>query len=152
MKALGWNCQGMGKSLGSPKMCHLARMIHSTKAQVIFVSEIKSSKIQSNDLTARFNMADSFVVPSRRRSGGLWLMWNDDLQVNVHSSSFHVILATIINRSTNQQFGLVCIYGDPYHHESTGTKCANRSFSARTKYLAGGLKIWCRKKNLCSRS
>ena len=74
MKALGWNCQGMGKNLGSSKMCHLARMIHAAKPQVTFISEIKSSKINSADLVARFNMADSIVVPSRGRSGGLWLM------------------------------------------------------------------------------
>ena len=66
MKALGWNCQGMGKNLGSNKMCHLARMIESTKAQVIFVSEIKSSKVKSSDLVTRFNMHDSIVIPSTR--------------------------------------------------------------------------------------
>lgn len=71
MKAMGWNCQGMGKSLDSTKMCHLARMISSTKAQVIFVSEIKFSKIKPADLVARFSMSDSIVVPSKRRSGGL---------------------------------------------------------------------------------
>jgi hypothetical protein len=54
----------MGKSLDIPKMCHLARMVHSTRPQVIFVSEIKSSKNHSNDLTVRFNMAGSIVVPS----------------------------------------------------------------------------------------
>lgn len=34
MKALGWNCQGMGKNLGSEKMMHLARMIYSAKPQL----------------------------------------------------------------------------------------------------------------------
>lgn len=64
-------------------------------------------------------MADAVVVPSRRRSGGLWLMWNHDLQVHVHSTSFHVILATVVNCTTNQKFGLVCIYGDPYHRQTS---------------------------------
>jgi hypothetical protein len=50
MKALGWNCQGMVKNLGSEKMTHLARMIYSTKPQVVFVSEIKSFKVKSSDL------------------------------------------------------------------------------------------------------
>ena len=39
MRMLGWNCQGTGKGLGNPKMCHLARMIVATRAQVIFISE-----------------------------------------------------------------------------------------------------------------
>jgi hypothetical protein len=56
MRALGWNCQGMSKNLGSEKMMHLARMIYSGKPQVTFVSEIKSSKVKCFDLNARFNM------------------------------------------------------------------------------------------------
>jgi hypothetical protein len=119
MRALGWNCQGMGKNLGSQKMQHLARMIYSAKPQVTFISEIKSSKIKSNDLNARFNMSNSFVLPSRRRSGGLWLMWSDDLQVTVHKSSFYIILATAVNSTSNLKIGLVCIYGDPYHCQTS---------------------------------
>jgi hypothetical protein len=110
MKAFGWNCQGMGKSLGSPKMIHLARMIHAEKPQVTFISEIKSSKVNASDLLARFNMSDAIVVPSRRRSGGLWLMWTDDLKLHVHSTNFHVILATATLVSSNIKFGLVCIW------------------------------------------
>lgn len=118
MRALGWNCQGMGRSLGSQKMNHLARMLSATKPQVTFVSEIKTSKIKSDDLNARFNMSNSFVVPSHRRSGGLWLMWSDDIQVTVHTSSFYTILATAVNSTSNLKFGLVCIYGDPYHRQT----------------------------------
>ena len=118
MKALGWNCQGMGRNLGSPKMNHLARMIASAKPQVIFISEIKSSKVSPANLAARFNIADAIVVPSLHRSGGLWLMWNDDLQLQVHSATFHVILATVYIKASNRHFGLVCIYGDPYHNKT----------------------------------
>ena len=119
MKALGWNCQGMGKNLGSSKMIHLARMIQSAKPQVTFISEIKSTKVSSSDLVSRFNMCDAIVVPSRRRSGGLWLMWTDELKLHVHSSSFYLILATVTIVATSQEFGLVCIYGDPYHKQTS---------------------------------
>jgi hypothetical protein len=64
-------------------------------------------------------MADSIVVPSRRRSVGLWLMWSHDLQVLVQSASFHVILAAITHSTTNQKIGLVCMYGDPYHRQTS---------------------------------
>ena len=86
-------------------------MIDSTKVQVTFVSEIKSSKFKSHDIATRFNMHDSFVVPSQRRAGGLCLMWSADLQVDVHSSSFYLILPIVTVRATNHQFGCVCKIG-----------------------------------------
>jgi hypothetical protein len=46
-------------------------------------------------------------------------MWSDDLQVTIHRSNLHVILATAVNTSTSFKFGLVCIYGDPYHCQTS---------------------------------
>uniref|UniRef100_A0ACD5VRH3 Uncharacterized protein n=1 Tax=Avena sativa TaxID=4498 RepID=A0ACD5VRH3_AVESA len=118
MRILGWNCQGIGRGLGNPKMCHLAKMITSTRAHVIFLSKTKNSKFTHADISTCFNMNDTIVVPSLKKAGGLWLMWNDDLQIFVYSSSFYVILDLATDKSTNTKFGLVRIYGDPYHHQS----------------------------------
>ncbi|GJN09889.1 hypothetical protein PR202_ga27938 [Eleusine coracana subsp. coracana] len=115
MAHLSWNYRGSGRSLNSPTANHLARLITSTKAQVIFVSETRTSKISKTQLINRFLVKDSHVVPATGQSGGLWLMWNDEVDLNIVSSSHHLILATVMCKPSNKLYNRVCIYGDPHH-------------------------------------
>jgi hypothetical protein len=93
----------------------LARLMNSTGAQVTFVSETRSSKITPVQLNTRFNIPGSFVVPSVGLSGGLWLLWSDEVQVSVIFSNRYLILAVVVHIATSAQFLLACVYGDPHH-------------------------------------
>uniref|UniRef100_A0ACD5X0L9 Uncharacterized protein n=1 Tax=Avena sativa TaxID=4498 RepID=A0ACD5X0L9_AVESA len=103
-------------------MGYLAKLMSSTGAHVTFISEIRTSKYDSMHLNSRFNIADSFVVPSVGLSGGLWLLWNDEVRVTVKFSSFHLILASVIHIGCGVEFMLACVYGDP-HHRQTRVLC-----------------------------
>ena len=87
MSLISWNCQGAGKSLDSNKMNYLARLIHSTNAKVTFIAETKTSKFSRIQLSNRFNMANSLVVPPEGRSGGLWLLWDNDIDLKITRAS-----------------------------------------------------------------
>jgi hypothetical protein len=84
-------------------------------AKVLFISETKTSKFGKIQLVNHFNMGDGLVVPSDSRKGGLWILWDIDIDLSVVSSSSNLILASLVNTSTNEAFNLVCIYGDPLH-------------------------------------
>lgn len=97
----------MGKDLvSSNKMQYLANLMTSTGAQVTFMSEIRTSRYIASHLNSRFNSANSFVVPANGLSGGLWLLWTDEVQVTVKFSNCYVILAVVVHLATNLEFVL----------------------------------------------
>lgn len=120
MKFIGWkNCQGVGKDLrNSNKMEYLAKLMASTRAQIIFLSEIRTSRYISSQLNSRFNIADNFVVAPKGLSGGLWLLWSDKVQVIIKCSNHYLILALVVRIATNLEFALACVYGDPHHRHT----------------------------------
>jgi len=66
MSLLSWNYGGTGGSLCSPKMLHLSRLIASTKAQVIFISETRNKKQQK--LILSINLLSMMLILSRLRA------------------------------------------------------------------------------------
>lgn len=118
MNLICWNCRGVGRTLSSNKMQYLAKLMSSTKATITFVSETLSSKINSHDLVNRFPICDSFVVPAEGHAGGLWIMWADDIKLEITHSNQHVVLASVVNTTTSFSFSLICVYGDPHHRKT----------------------------------
>jgi hypothetical protein len=51
----------------------------STNAQVIFVSETRSSTFSETAIKNRFNVDAVHVVPAHGQSGGLWLLVKHDV-------------------------------------------------------------------------
>jgi hypothetical protein len=99
-------------------MAHISRLLVSTKEQVCFLSETRSSTITKSSIKNHFNLKDAFVVPSHGQSGGLWLMWSDEIDITVFYHNHHYIFALCTNNTSQQQYGLVCIYGDPHHRNT----------------------------------
>jgi hypothetical protein len=100
-------------------MLHLARLVNSTKPQVCFISETRNASITKNALKNHFNYKDAFVVPSQGQSGGLWLIWNDDIDLAIVDHNHHFIFALCTNKINMKHYGLICIYGDPHHRTTS---------------------------------
>lgn len=63
-------------------------------------------------------MNGSFVVPAIDLSGGLWVMWSDDVDVHIVSSSHYYVLARVVQKSSTNNFNSVCVYSDPHHQQT----------------------------------
>lgn len=85
MNALSWNCRGFGDSRAIQA---LLEIIQRQRPRLVFLRETKGSvKAMSKIRNLEFNQ--SFIVSSNGRSDGWCLLWADDLELDVKSSSMN---------------------------------------------------------------
>lgn len=84
MNLICWNWRGVRRSLYSNKMQYLANWMSLTNANVTFILETLSSKINSRDFGNRFPSFDICVVPAEGWVGGLWVMLVENIKLDRH--------------------------------------------------------------------
>ncbi|XP_040375969.1 uncharacterized protein LOC121053292 isoform X2 [Oryza brachyantha] len=134
MTLMSWNCRGVGGHLGSKKMLYLQWLIRSTCAQVIFLSETHNVSISSDEISHAFSMDDSFVVPAQHTTGGLWLMWTNEMKLTIVSYSLNYILAFGVHQPSGLMFNLLCIYDDPTHQSTSRIWRKARNFVVNSSH------------------
>ncbi|XP_075669913.1 uncharacterized protein LOC142639649 [Castanea sativa] len=92
--------------------------------------ETKSSKEWMDKVKEEFNMKQSWVVPSNGRSGGLALLWKDEIKIELLTYSLNHIDVLVSGGSSLGGWHLTGFYGNP--------EIARRSeFWAKLKHLKG---------------
>ena len=110
MRALVWNCRGVGSSLTIPLLKE-AVLLHFPS--LVFLSETKNKKSVLNSVKQKIKFDNLFVVDPVGMAGGLAVMWKDEVTVKrVLFTSFTIELL-IGDRDTNLDWWCVCIYASP---------------------------------------
>ncbi|KAH7847203.1 hypothetical protein Vadar_023207 [Vaccinium darrowii] len=76
MKILMWNCRGAASPHFRRHFNDLVRDHHPT---FVIIAETRIAGSRAKDLSESLGFNHSFVVDSVGFSGGLWLLWNDDV-------------------------------------------------------------------------
>lgn len=58
------------------------------------------------------------IVQADGLSGGLWLLWDNEVDIQVVHYTKYYILAACVYKPTSSHFNLVCVYGDPHHKQT----------------------------------
>lgn len=91
-----WNVWG----LGNPRTrLAIKKVLHLHRPQLLFLYETKLSSKQATEECRKFNLDNCFAISRNGMSGGLAMMWNSDVNVNISSYSNHHIDAVIQNDS-----------------------------------------------------
>ncbi|TYI86331.1 hypothetical protein E1A91_D04G058000v1, partial [Gossypium mustelinum] len=107
MKFLSWNCRGMG-SLATIR--ELKQLLVANRPDIIFLCETKMNAIEFQKVQTRCRMQNGLVVNSEGRSGGLALMWKDELDVTIQSySRYHI--DSIVNLGCTNIIRVTGYYG-----------------------------------------
>ena len=84
MSLLSWNCRG----LGNLRIVNaLAKVVHKEEPIIVFLMETKLKKDWIDLIKEKCNMKNCFIVPSIGNSGGLMLLWKEELRVDVKTFS-----------------------------------------------------------------
>ena len=88
MNPLAWNYRG----LGNPRAVRTLRGLRKMKApKVLFLSETKLNVEEMEWIRVGLKYGSAFVVPSKGRSGGLALLWDEDVDLSITSyTRFHI--------------------------------------------------------------
>ena len=92
MNILSWNCRGSG---GVSTIPILRRYIRSTGAVLVFISETKCNKVVAAKRIAQLQLPNFEIVSARGQGGGLWLLWADEVAVEILESNIFFIVAKI---------------------------------------------------------
>ena len=90
-------------------MLHLARLIVSTNAQIIYVLKTRNTRFSTTILINKLHVDDVHIVPAQGQSGGLWLLSKNGVELEVLDSSHHIFFALCVHKHLQKKFGLVCV-------------------------------------------
>ncbi|XP_062021093.1 uncharacterized protein LOC133737577 [Rosa rugosa] len=120
MRILCWNCQG----IGNPRTVQgLKGLMSLNVPSIVFLSETKCTAAEMVDVRRQLGLSHVFSVScifkqkkkgtGYSRSGGLCLLWTDDVEVSLSSYSLHHIDVVIGMSDVANSWRFTGVYGYP---------------------------------------
>ncbi|KAJ0017174.1 hypothetical protein Pint_11951 [Pistacia integerrima] len=129
MICISWNCRG----LGNPRIvCELHHWVKTKCPDFVFLMETKCNRNKLELIRNKIGFSCSFVVESRRASGGIAMLWKDNKEVDLVSYTQHHISIIVNQPTANQKFILTGFYGHPDASKRTGSWNLLRELKAQS--------------------
>lgn len=111
MLALTWNCRG----IDHPSTVRILKdYIKSYKPNVIFLSELKLSNLDKiHAVVKAVGFSNMKCVPARGQAGGLLLIWDSVVNIQVVLANDFVIDCMVIDESMDTPWQFTAVYGPP---------------------------------------
>ncbi|XP_057770800.1 uncharacterized protein LOC130990594 [Salvia miltiorrhiza] len=140
MNCLLWNCRGLENQ---STIRQLVWLVKQKRPDLVFLMETKLFMEEWNSILVSVGLENSFVVECDHlavgRRGGLCLLWSENVDVHVKSSSPHHILAEI-NENGNPPWDFAGIYrwSNTSDHHKTWDLLRSLHSQVADKWVCGG--------------
>jgi exonuclease III len=124
MKLLSWNCRGLGKPAA---IRDFKKILQTHKPDIVFLME---TKLQSTDFHKKVRIPGDIlpnscivdcIISSSNRSGGLAMLWSNDVKLDIIAYNERVIDCYITCSNNNERWRASGIYGYSNHHQKHQT-------------------------------
>lgn len=107
MKALVWNCQGVGSPLTIPQLREACNLL---SPNVVFLCETKNRLQFMLTVKRKLRFDECVVVESMNKAGGMTVMWNNEVKVlDVQTTAFTMEIH-IMDLDKNVDWWFIGIY------------------------------------------
>ncbi|KAL6182497.1 hypothetical protein ACLB2K_043916 [Fragaria x ananassa] len=124
MNVLCWNCQGIGNPW---TVDALKGLVTLNLPKLVFLSETRCTATEMNEVRRKIGWKNAFSVNCRvirqkggkrvGRGGGLCIMWNDDIKLELRSFSESHIDVTVKEEDGKRVWRFTGVYGRPKSEE-----------------------------------
>ena len=109
MSCLSWNCRGLGNPQTEEE---LVALISKKDPKIVFLMETKVEKVTIERICRKLKFVNFFVVPRVNQGGGLALLWRENINLAVLTSSDRHIDASI-DFGMDDAWRFTGFYSDP---------------------------------------
>lgn len=109
MKPLNWNVRGLGQDQTFREAQQLS---HENMSQICFLYETKITTRQMKEKRKKLKFQNCFAVSREGLGGGLAMLWNPDINVEIKSYSKHHV-DVVVHSEKGSYWRCIGIYGHP---------------------------------------
>jgi len=118
MKIISWNCQGLGNPLTFQE---LRALVALERPDLVFLMETKNKEVMVENVVKRLKYANKLVINPEGRAGGLVLMWNDEVEIQVLSCNTNLIDVDCYDLNRGRRMHITFIYAPTNYGERLST-------------------------------